>query len=482
MIVAQTKTNTLIIIIFSILFLSFTHIRPIPSLPENFNVYSTNDLFSMDVISKVHTTLFKLVDYTPMPELIEDFNVSEDQKIYTFILKNKKFHNGKLLNFGDVKYSLEQAIKNKVLGYKKLSLIKGFSDFENGKNKDLVGLTEGKSNNIFQIQLIEKSSSLIKTLTEFRFSIIPSDGDHKNGLGPYYIDRDTENEIVLKLNKDFNSNLPDQVIYKKATKENAINGFLKNEFHDLLAYPITYNDTKKIKNAHIQLTHIPRVYLLAINPFSYPDKSERSFILNQINKTLLIEKCYPQNDMAFSVIPPGFPGFIPNQTPSENNVNFLKFSKNELRIQIAKGVGNEECVFNFLNETFSHHYKVKLEIVDTDVMNKNWINNKIDAFFAYIEAGSTFDFFQCFNPNSVITLGNFNDKKIGGMISTYEMTYDLEKKYKIAQEISIHILNQKTVLPIFFPKQYLVYHRKYRKINVGISLLTFLDFNVFKLE
>ena len=57
-----------------------------------------------------------LMDYKPgttelEPDLAESYTISDDGQTYTFKLRDGiKFHNGRALNAGDIKYSIERAI------------------------------------------------------------------------------------------------------------------------------------------------------------------------------------------------------------------------------------------------------------------------------------------------------------------------------------------------------------------------------------
>src|SRR2546429_550339 len=75
-----------------------------------------------------------------IPVLAQKWDISPDGLIYTFHLRpNARFHNGRELNGGDVKYSLERALRpqtrsSSALNY--LGFIKGADDVAGGKRKD----------------------------------------------------------------------------------------------------------------------------------------------------------------------------------------------------------------------------------------------------------------------------------------------------------------------------------------------------------
>ncbi len=112
----------------------------------------------------------------------------------------------------------------------------------------------------------------------------------------------------------------------------------------------------------------------------------------------------------------------------------------------------------------------------SDILN-NWYSNRTDIIFAYWDSENTLDFFQFFNPSSYLTMGVPNDKKINTFIEDYNKTSLPLDKNKKAIELSKYILSLKTFLPLFYPKQYLIYSDRYKKINSGVESTSFIHFD-----
>jgi oligopeptide transport system substrate-binding protein len=89
-----------------------------------------------------------LMDYAPgttnlVPDLAESYDISPDGLTYVFKLrKGVKFHNGRELVAGDIKYSLERTINPKTQspGQGFFTMIKGFDDMAAGKTEQLEGV------------------------------------------------------------------------------------------------------------------------------------------------------------------------------------------------------------------------------------------------------------------------------------------------------------------------------------------------------
>jgi oligopeptide transport system substrate-binding protein len=83
--------------------------------PPTLDPKDATDLTSSAVIRQVFDALLELDEHLkPVPALARSWKVSADQRTYTFALRSGvKFHNGREMKAGDVKYSFERAAKGK---------------------------------------------------------------------------------------------------------------------------------------------------------------------------------------------------------------------------------------------------------------------------------------------------------------------------------------------------------------------------------
>jgi peptide/nickel transport system substrate-binding protein len=139
-------------------------------------------------------------DVNVQPKLAESWDISPDGTVYTFKLRQGvKFHNGKLLDADDVKYSLERVLDPKVGS-------SGRGDLVMIKQVDVV------DKNTVKITLTEPTGPFLVNLAGRYNAIIPKDsaptGDTLRrtaiGTGPFALDEFVPAErLALKKNPDY---------------------------------------------------------------------------------------------------------------------------------------------------------------------------------------------------------------------------------------------------------------------------------------
>lgn len=142
-----------------------------------------------------------LMDYSPgtynlEPDLAESFTISTDGKIYTFNLrKDVKFHNGRKLTAGDIKYSIERAVNpaTQSPGQGFFWSIQGFDDMVAGKAKQLAGI-KVVDDYTLQIELSSPDATFLHVMAINFASAVPKEevdkwgqdfGKHPVGTGAF---------------------------------------------------------------------------------------------------------------------------------------------------------------------------------------------------------------------------------------------------------------------------------------------------------
>lgn len=169
---------------FSILAHSKTLEIIMPDVPSIFDPIAATDVFSLQMISQIHRGLFGITSSgTPQKILAKNVNISSNQM--KIEINKEAFSKKKNSNFEDVKFSIENAIRRKVLGFSKLRCLQGYANFIH-KN---TGTIEGIQILLSSKELIFKGpcnfSNVIRALADVRFSIYTRELGARYGLGRY---------------------------------------------------------------------------------------------------------------------------------------------------------------------------------------------------------------------------------------------------------------------------------------------------------
>lgn len=439
------------------------HIRPMPYLPKAVEPVKAVDIVSFSLLPQIHKRLFTLNNENlPIPEVVEDFNVSNDQKTYTFQLKNLNFHSGRKLKADDVVYSINNAIKGKVSGYIKLLNI-----------KDIIG-NNSKHSVVFKLKKVDPS--FLFHLTDLRLAIVYRDSG-SDGLGPYKVVKNTKNSIKLELVEKINKKIPKIVTYQLSTRDEAIKGFIKGNFHDLALYPIKNKDLKGIKDfAKVNKFHFPRTYGLFLNSRRLK-RQYRETLFQVLNWNKVVDTCYKGDQKAFSIVPPGFTGFLESKLTEDKKLK-CEFD-NKLRIFIPRGLGGEDCLYRYFKAKLSKCNNLSLEMVNFNQVIEGWTKNSIDGYFGYVEAESDIDFFGNFLPSAPFSLGLPKDDKLVSLLNKYNTTFKELAREESALKIAAHLTNIKTMIPLYYESLYLITSKRYRPIHLGVrsaSMISFKDY------
>ncbi|NBF03079.1 ABC transporter substrate-binding protein [Pseudomonas sp. Fl5BN2] len=176
--------------------------------------------------SMIKSLFDTLMDYKPgttelEKDLAEDYSISADGKVYTFILKKGvKFQNGRELKASDVKYSLERTVNPKTQspGAGFFSAIVGYEAMIAGKAEHLSGI-EVVDDYQVQITLSQPNATFLHVMAINFASIVPREaveqwgadfGKHPVGSGAFSLaEWKLGQQLVFKKNPDyFKAGLP----------------------------------------------------------------------------------------------------------------------------------------------------------------------------------------------------------------------------------------------------------------------------------
>lgn len=324
------------------------------------------DTQSHDVAYNLFNTL---VSYRPLvdkpgqkltdlvPDLAESWTVSPDQKTYTFKLREGvKFHNGRLLEAKDLKYSFERLANpknaSKGLWTAKALKIKGLQAFQDGKTSELGGV-QAPDQQTLVVSLDEPVPFALHVLAMPYYAAVPKEEaerlgqDFTNqpvGTGPYKFQSYQKGQkLVLVKNPDyFESGLPyiEQLEYLIVPgDEQRLLRFEHGELEHVVpisaaSFERVLADKKwnpmgpeairevdavndPVRSFIIKSPRLVTSYLGMDNQFwPFDDKLVRQAFNYGVNKENIINRVWNGRGLlARGVLPPGFPGADDTRPP-----------------------------------------------------------------------------------------------------------------------------------------------------------------------
>jgi len=178
--------------------------------PDHLNPFQATSADSRIILFNIFDGLLKpTVEGKLIPAIAESYEISDDLKSYTFVLRDAVFHNGEKITVQDVRYSIAQAIKYKMTGM------------------NAIASTEIIDDETIIINLRHPDSEFYYSMTT---AIVPKDYDLHNlkpiGAGPFkFVSYSPQQELVLAKHTGYwNPELPkvDKVIFKIKSDMNTI--------------------------------------------------------------------------------------------------------------------------------------------------------------------------------------------------------------------------------------------------------------------
>ena len=369
--------------------------------PPTLDPHLTTDATSAQIIIEVFGGLFTIDrDLNIVPDLVEDWDVSPDGRVYTFRLRSDAvFHNGKPVTAEDVRWSLERATnpstESPVAG-QYLGDIVGVKEKLNGDAETISGLRVIDDKTV-EITIDAPKSYFLAKLTYPTGFVLDRENveaDPKrwfrrpNGTGPFMLTQyDVGEKMVLSRNPNYHLGAPylDEV-------EMILSGgtsMLMYENDEIHVAGVSLADLDRILdpsnslNAELQLappTFSVQYIGLNVNEPPLDDVKVRQALNLAIDKqnlatSVLADQVVP----AYGILPPGFPGFNPN-------LRGYEFNPERARQLLAESkYGDDLDNFPLITITTSGSFGASVSL-DMEVVLQMWSKNLgIDAEFQQTE-------------------------------------------------------------------------------------------------
>ncbi|WP_042275743.1 ABC transporter substrate-binding protein [[Clostridium] dakarense] len=171
--------------------------------PETINPIINKDKSVGYIMNLIYDGLFTIDEnYNVVPQLVEEYGISQDGMSIDIKLKDAKWHNGNSVTSQDVKYSIELIQKSPESPYKILT--DNISSVSTINNKELT--IKFKNKYAFSIDTL-----IFPIVSKDELSKGKADEEKNNliGNGPYKIEKyGTRDGMILSVNKDYYGKLP----------------------------------------------------------------------------------------------------------------------------------------------------------------------------------------------------------------------------------------------------------------------------------
>lgn len=305
---------------------------PLLNSPITLDPAKVEDNYGISVVRQLFDGLVRFTpDLLIVPALAENWQIEENGKTYHFFLRqNARFHNGRPMTSQDVLFSLSRLIRTipppSILPH--LLKIAGAQEYRDNKVNEVRGI-EAINDYEFLIRLEESYAPFLAALGMHQASIVPREdvnrmgdlfGLNPIGSGPFQLTEWDENKtICLQRFPDYYADpaFLDEIryiIYPGGQIEEVFKDFREYKLEDMPVYGKIREQLLSKKD--IQWFHRPSLSLLfyGINcrdPFLQHPGVRRALSMS-IDRQNLNQSVYNhQYEPAGSILPPGMPGYNP---------------------------------------------------------------------------------------------------------------------------------------------------------------------------
>lgn len=464
---------------------------PLIDEPTALDPHVITDGDTHDLLENCFNTLVALNEKNEIvPQLAESFTPENGGKTYVFKLKKGiKFHNGKEMDADDVVWSFNRATSPDLKSPSApnyLADIIGVKERTSGEKAPLKGVRK-IDNYTIAIDLLGPRSYFLGKICFPCASIMPKDGvpltrilspEKCIGTGPFQLkEYNRGSEVVLVANPNYFEGAPAlKGIVRKIVKDPRMRldiykkggfDYITLERQDVL----TMQEDPKYKD-HLVYLDRPSLYYYGMNTTQHPafkDRNVRRALAMAVDRDYITRELLKGiNRRADSLLPPGIPGHREKANIIEfNPVEAKKLlettewgpHKKPFNLQIAYRVGRDDI--RIVAESISSQLKTNLGIevkqtpYEWSVFLQKWSSKQLQMMHLrwandYLDPENTISlFFTIDGPENKMC---YKNTKVDTLCKKADSLIDMNERVKIYQEAEDIILQDASLIPIYFQK------------------------------
>jgi ABC-type transport system substrate-binding protein len=270
---------------------------------------------------------------TYVGDLAEKWDITQGGNLMTFALrKGVKFHNGREVKAGDLKYSFERVLDKKwpAAAFATLLKIKGAEDFREGRATEVAGI-KAADDYTFSIELTEPDALFFGDLSTVAYSAVPKEEVDKHGLefgnkgpvgsGPFKFDSYAKDDAVTLARFDQYYKGParlDKIVFRVMSEAGTRqNEFLAGNLDAMVLTDAQYRQFRQDNRWKDHLVEVPELFtrtlIMNVTKKPFDDVRVRQALNYTVNRQETIDNVlYGKAFLATGPMQSSMPGFDTN--------------------------------------------------------------------------------------------------------------------------------------------------------------------------
>ena len=463
--------------------------RRLWSDPPTLDPHLTTDTTSSGVVVELFSGLVTMnTDLQLIPDIAERWEVDQTGTVYTFHLReNAKFHDGKPITAGDVKWSIERAANPETaspVADTYLNDIIGVEEALEGNTTDISGITVLDDHTIeFRIDA-PKAYFLAKLTYPTAFVLdrenVESGGrnwtETPNGTGPFRL---AEYRIGERIILERNENFYREPAHVDSIAMNLAGGqamaMYENDEIDITGVGLFDLDRvlDPSEDLNKELIIAPPDFSVSYVGFNtsmppFDDPKFRQALNHAVDKELIATEVLSELvEPAYGILPPGFPGYNENLVGLEYDPELArqllaesKYADPDTRPRIEVTVPGTGGTIGLDLEVIIEMWRQELG-VEVEIQQVEWATYLQDLnqqkFQAYGGLGWSADYPDpqdfldiLFHTESSINHGAYSNSELDAILEEARIEPDLERRVNLYHDAEKMIVDDAAWLPLWY--------------------------------